>query len=89
MAEPPWTIVIGRQARKVIRRLPRDLLQRIDRAILALAKDPYPPGCRKLKDHENLYRIRVGDWRISYAVEKDRLIILIIEVAPRGGAYRF
>lgn len=88
-SEQSWTIILDRQPQKVIRRLPRDLLQRIDRAILALAEDPYPSGCKKLKGHDNLYRLRVGDWRISYAVEENRLIILVIEVAPRGRAYRF
>lgn len=88
-SERRWTIIIDRQPQKVMRRLPRNLLQRIDRAILALAEDPYPPGCKKLRGYDNLYRIRVGDWRISYAVEDDRLIVLVIEVAPRGGAYRF
>jgi mRNA interferase RelE/StbE len=91
MSEPErrWTIIIDRQPQKAMRRLPQNLLQRIDQAILALAEDPRPPGCKKLKGHDNLYRIRVGNWRISYAVEDERLIILVIEVAPRSGAYRF
>ena len=91
MSEPQrrWTIILDQQPKKMMRRLPRNLLQRIDRAILALAEDPYPPGCKKLKGYDNLYRIRVGGWRISYAVESDRLIVLVIEVTPRGRAYRF
>jgi mRNA interferase RelE/StbE len=81
-----YTILLDRQPQKVMRRLPRDLLARIDRAILALADDPRPPGCKKLAGYENLYRVRVGDWRISYAVEDDRLVVVVIEVAPRGAA---
>jgi mRNA interferase RelE/StbE len=57
--------------------------------MLDLAENPRPEGCKKLEGHENLYCIRVGDWRISYALEKERLMILVIEVAPRGGAYQF
>ena len=34
-----WTIVIDREPQKVLRRLPGDLRQRVDRAILALAED--------------------------------------------------
>jgi len=64
------------------------LLQRILAAIRDLAHAPRPPGCKKLSGYDNLYRVRVGDWRISYAVEDDRLIILILEVDPCGGAYR-
>jgi mRNA interferase RelE/StbE len=87
--ERRWEIILHRQAERVLRRLPQDLQQRIDRAILGLAEDPRPPGCRKLKGHDKFYRVRVGSWRISYAVEDERLIIVILEVAPRGGAYRF
>jgi len=88
---PRWQIRQARQVEKVLRRLSQDLVKRMDRAILALAEDPRPRGCKRLKGtgQANLYRIRVGNWRISYAVEDDLLIILILEVAPRGGAYRF
>ena len=87
--EQRWKVLIHRRAERVLRRLPRNLLGRIDRVIEALATDPRPPGCKKLSGSDNLYRVRVGDWRISYAVEDDRLIVLVLEVAPRGRAYRF
>ncbi len=89
---PGWQIRQTRQVEKVLRRLlAQDLVKRIDRAILALAEEPRPRGCKRLRGtgEANLYRIRVGDWRISYAIEDDLLIVLILEVAPRGGAYRF
>ena len=88
---PRWKIRQTRQVEKVLRRLPQDLVKRMDRAILALADESRPRGCKRLRGtgEANLYRIRVGDWRISYAVEDDLLIILILEVAPRGDAYRF
>ena len=88
-AERHWQVIIDRQPERVFRRLPKPLLQRIREKISSLATDPRPPSCKKLVGHDNLYRVRVGDWRISYAVEDDRLIVLVIEVAPRSGAYRF
>jgi mRNA interferase RelE/StbE len=68
----------------------RPLLQRIDEAIRSLASDPRPGGSKKLvgKQFDNLYRIRVGDWRILYAVEEDRLVILVLDVVRRDQAYR-
>ena len=83
-----YTVLLDRQPQRVLRRLPRDLPALLDRAIRALGGEPRPPGCKKPAGYENLYRVWVGDWRISYAVEDDRLIVLVIEVAPRGGAYR-
>ena len=88
-ARQRWAVFVERQPLNVVRRLPRDLLQRIRLAIVGLAEEPRPSGCKKLQGYDNLHRIRVGDWRISYAVEDDRLIVLVLEVAPRGDAYRF
>ena len=62
---------------------------RIQELKRGLAEAPRPLGGKKLQGYDNLFRIRVGDWRISYAVEDDRLIVLVLEVAPRGDAYRF
>jgi len=83
-----WKVQLARQPQRVMRRLPRDVLQRLDRAIQSLTSNPQPPGCKKLVGYDNLYRVRVGDWRISYVVEEDRLVVLVLEMAPRGGAYR-
>ena len=87
--EQRWTVLLHRRVERVLRRLPRNLLLRIDQEIEGLATNPKPPGCRKLAGHDNLYRVRVGDWRISSAVEDERLVVLVLEVAPRGRAYRF
>jgi mRNA interferase RelE/StbE len=83
-----WQIIILHDPEKVLRKLPRNLLKRIQVKIDDLAKEPRPEGCKKLAGYDNLYRVRIGDWRISYAIEDDKLIILILEIAPRGGAYR-
>ena len=85
---PDWQIILTRQPQKVLRRLPKDLLQRIDLQFVALSKNPRPAGSKKLSGFDNLYRVRVGDWRISYAIEEERLVILVLEIAPRGNAYR-
>jgi len=83
-----YRILISKSARKILEKLPKNLLSRISKAIDGLAGNPRPEGCKKLEGYDNLYRIPVGEWRISYAIEDDQLIVLVIEVAPRGGAYR-
>jgi mRNA interferase RelE/StbE len=35
------------------------------------------------------YRLRVGDWRVLYELQDDRLVMLVLEVGPRGGIYRW
>lgn len=88
MTKNCWQVIIHRKAERVLKRLDGDLLEPIRRAIRGLASEPRPSGNKKLTGYENLYRIRVGDGRIIYAVEDDQLIILVLEISPRGGAYR-
>ncbi len=83
-----YTVIMERQVEKALRRLPRELLSRVDRLITSLADEPRPTGCKKLKGYDNLYRLRTGVWRIIYAVEDAVLIVLVIEIAPRDQAYR-
>lgn len=83
-----YEVRVDRQPRKIIRKLPKDLGARIYRAMAALVTVPRPTGCKKLKGQDDLYRIRVGGWRITYAILDDQLVILVVEVSPRGGAYR-
>lgn len=83
-----YEIRFERSVDKLYRRLPKNLIARLDQAILALADDPRPPGCKKLVGERDYWRIRVGDWRIIYTIQDDMLLIVVVEVAPRGGAYR-
>jgi mRNA interferase RelE/StbE len=83
-----YKVIIQKSVVKVLRRLPKDLVKRISKAIDDLAQELRPTGFKKLEGYPNLYRIRVGEWLISYAIEDDQLIVLVIEVAPSSGAYR-
>ena len=88
MGENRWQIIIHRKAEKTIKRLHGEMLERTRQAIRLLAENPHPVGYKKMAGYDNLYRIRVGDWRIIYAIENQELIVLVLEVAPRGRAYR-
>lgn len=85
-AQGPWTVIVQRKADKLLKRLDGDTLKRILTALASLADTPRPPGVKKLTGYNNLFRIRVGDWRIIYAIEDDKLIVLVLEISPRGGA---
>ncbi len=75
---PRYRIQVERQAERTLRRLPRDLLERVRMAINNLAGEPWPPGCKKLVGFANLYRIRLGDRRIVYAIEDEDVLVLIL-----------
>ena len=87
-----YSIEITAHAERSLKKLrrEREIIRHLDSKIQSLAEDPRPPGCKKLKSgrYENLYRIREGDWRVLYAVEDDRVVVLILDVARRDKAYR-
>ncbi len=74
---------------RVIRSL-RDaaLAARLIAALRALAALPRPPGCKKLRGEEKLWRIRVGDFRIVYEIHDQILVILVVAISHRRDAYR-
>ncbi len=75
-------------ARKELKKLPKDVILKVIDAVEDLVKNPYPTGCRKIIGAEITYRIRVGNYRILYSVEKNNLIILIIRVSHRRDVYK-
>jgi mRNA interferase RelE/StbE len=83
-----YSIVFARSARKELESLPARLVQRIFPTIEELAKEPRPRGCRKLTTEKNLWRIRVGDYRVIYAIDDDKQAIDIIAVRHRSKAYQ-
>ena len=90
MVEPvEWRVIIHRRAEKVLTKLPNlIILVRVRETIRELKNNPRPQNCKKLIGFNNLYRIRIGNWRIIYAIEEDQLVILVVEIAPRGEAYQ-
>jgi mRNA interferase RelE/StbE len=83
-----YSIRIKPSAEKSLSRLPREIQRRIVRAITSLAEDPRPVSSKKLQTDENLYRIRVGDYRIIYAIRNAELVILVLALGHRRDVYR-
>lgn len=74
-------------ARKALRDLARDVLARVDAAILDLAENPRPPGCKKLAGRD-AWRIRIGDYRVIYEIHDGKLVIIVLELGHRRDVYR-
>jgi len=61
---------------------------RLAPAIEALADEPRLAGVAVLVGGEGLYRIRVGAYRVVYAIEDQRLVVLVVKVGHRRDVYR-
>ena len=86
---PMYRIVFTKRAHKTLRKMPRDIAQRIRESLDHIATDPYAqhPNVAKLQNRPG-YRLRVGDWRVIYEIEDDELVVLVLRIGPRGGVYR-
>ena len=80
-----YQIVIKKGAKKFIDRLSQNERIRIVRAIEHL---PNGDDIKKLKGHDDLYRLRVGDYRIIYSVDNGKLIVYVIDIGNRGDIYK-
>jgi len=84
-----YRILFARSADKTLRTMPCEMAQRIRERLDRIAADPYA-------DHANVtrlqnrpgFRLRVGDWRVIYEVQEQRLIILVLRIGLRGDVYR-
>ncbi len=83
-----YNLEISRTAEKQLRSLPSEAQQRLARAMLALGDVPFPPGSRGLTGHDDVYRIRVGVYRVLYSVINAQLIVIILKVGHRKDVYR-
>jgi mRNA interferase RelE/StbE len=86
MAE--YAIVFARSARKELENLEMRLALRVLARIEKLSKIPRPPGVRKLRGAENLWRLRIADYRVVYTIDDNRRIVDVITVRHRSDAYR-
>lgn len=73
---------------KDLKALPKAILKKIDARIASLANNPQPGDVKKLQGSDDLYRIRVGDYRIVYTIEDGKLIIVVVRIGHRKEIYR-
>ena len=83
-----YSIEVTPRARRDMLKLPGHVSRRVEDAISALAHDPRPAGARKLTGQGDLYRVRVGDFRVIYAIQDDVLLVLVVKVGHRRDVYR-
>lgn len=68
--------------------MPRNTANLIREKLGQVASDPFAsiPNAKKLQGRPG-YRLRVGDWRVIYEINKDEVLILVLKIAPRGEVY--
>ena len=83
-----YNLRITASAEKSLKNIPRNYTGKIAKAIQALADDPFPQGARKLAGYDDSFRIRVGNYRVIYSVDKKIVTIIILKIGHRKEVYR-
>src|ERR1039458_2942017 len=83
-----YRVVTTKSFGKALAELRRNWQKRIVTKIREVAANPYAPNNNLTKlQGRDAYRLRVGGWRVIYELQDDRLVMLDLEVGPRGGIY--
>jgi mRNA interferase RelE/StbE len=83
-----FEVLLERSAEKDLRRLSTSVHDQVVSRVAALAKNPRPPGCRKLSGSENDWRIRVGDYRVIYEIADVVRVVRVYRIRHRREVYR-
>ncbi|MCL2804106.1 MAG: type II toxin-antitoxin system RelE/ParE family toxin [Micrococcales bacterium] len=82
-----YRIEVRPAAMRALRKIDPGQQARIQAAISLLAIDPRPPGAIRLQGRDGL-RVRVGDYRIIYAVHDNVLLVVVVTLGHRKDVYR-
>ena len=83
-----YKVIFKASVEKDLRALPRSMVARVFKHIEALKDEPFPRQSIKLAGAEQLYRIRIGDYRAIYSVDKDNELVIVHYVRHRRDVYR-
>ncbi len=81
-------IEFGTKALKFLSKLDRDGKERVFKRIKELGNDPFPSDVKKIKGEKDVYRIRIGAFRVLYKIISKKDTILIFRVDKRSRVYR-
>jgi mRNA interferase RelE/StbE len=84
-----YKITFTKQAARSLQRIPRNISDLIREKLSQLAADPFAKSLNATKlQNRPGFRLRVGDWRVIYEIQKEQLVIMVLKIAPRGEVYR-
>jgi mRNA interferase RelE/StbE len=84
-----YRIIFKKSAKKELDKLPSSIVKKIAPVIDELAINPRPKGSKKLEAQKNeLWRIRVGDYRVVYLISDTIQVVEIQKLGHRKDIYK-
>ena len=75
-----YRIELAPLAQRQFKKFDRAIQNRLLKHVETLSSNPRPPGVKKLTDEENLYRIRIGEYRVIYQIRDWVLTVVVVKV---------
>ena len=77
-----YQVRLRRAVQKQLDKLAEHDCETVAEAISALEQEPRPPGVKKLAE-SGLWRIRVRNYRVVYAIDDKECLVVVVRVARR------
>jgi len=83
-----YRVVLTPAAERQLAKLPPQAREMVAAALVTLGGNPRPSGCTKLSGADDLWRLRVRQYRVIYQIVDDQLIVVIVKIGDRKDVYR-
>lgn len=83
-----YEVQILPKAARQMKALSVEVRQDISLTIQSLANEPRPIGVKKLSGEKDIYRVRVGNYRVLYRIVDKVLVVVVVSVGHRREVYR-
>lgn len=74
--------------RKAMKFISKQTAEQKRRILSAISKLPFEGDRKKLVGYDDVYRLRVGDFRVIYTVEHELVTVRVLDVGNRGDVYK-
>ncbi|RLI11837.1 type II toxin-antitoxin system RelE/ParE family toxin [Candidatus Bathyarchaeota archaeon] len=86
MGKAKYSLAVTKRFKKSFEKLPKDVQERVYEKLILLLENPHL-GIRLRGELSGLYRLRVGDYRVIYAIDKEKRLIVLLDVGHRRRIY--
>jgi mRNA interferase RelE/StbE len=86
-----YRLLLHKSVTKFLEKCPDKQRQDIKQKLELLKQNPYANeqlDIKPMQGYENLYRLRIGQYRLVYQIKQDELIIFILKAGNRGDIYK-
>lgn len=81
-----YNIRVTETAKKQLSKIDRQAARRIDKKLREISSDPFLHVTRLVG--LEIYKLRVGDYRVLMSIQKDKLVIMVVEIGHRRNVYK-